>query len=479
MVMKKFRLHRRTVIRGAGSIAIGLPWLECMMSEKSADAAPAPTTAQRFIAVFNPGGTVRKGDVGDRYTPTGTETAPVLSQILAPFESVKSKINIVDGLNMNSAVGEQHQAGIIALLTGTEQGTAAPPAPAPVPNGAYAKGPSMDQVIARRLLPAKPIRSLELAIRWATGKSHGLLHPINSLNFEDNTSFSPIPPRIDPQRIYDEIFGMIGTSTPTNIEAIRINRKKSILSHVDRKYVALSQRLGASDRVRLEEHLQKIRDIETGLVPPAPPTATCMPPARVDTMDYNPASGLNSSDNGSIRDTQTDAAIPKVGRFMMDMVVMAMACDRTAVATIQWSDTEAKHTFPWLSLADHHHYYQHDGGFRPAECAAIATWYSEMHAYLVQRMQATIMGPNNRTLLDDAVVFFGNELGYPAAHEKTNMPFVLAGNGGGMRTGRWIRVSAQSHNNLLVSILRLFGYTTNSFGTARHTGSALTGATLT
>jgi hypothetical protein len=41
----------------------------------------------------------------------------------------------------------------------------------------------MDQVIARRLLPAKPIRSLELAIRWATGKSHGLLHPINSLNF--------------------------------------------------------------------------------------------------------------------------------------------------------------------------------------------------------------------------------------------------------------------------------------------------------
>jgi hypothetical protein len=59
------------------------------------------------------------------------------------------------------------------------------------------------------------------------------------------------------------------------------------------------------------------------------------------------------------------------------------------------------------------------------------------------------------------------------------MPFLLAGNGGGMRTGRWIRASAQSHNNLLVSILRLFGYTMNTFGTARHTGSALTGTTLT
>jgi hypothetical protein len=479
MVMKSFRLNRRTVIRGAGSIAIGLPWLECMTSDKEAKAAP-PATAQRFIAVYYPGGVVRRGAQGDRYTPTGTETAPVLSQILAPLEPVKSKINIIDGLNMNSAVGEQHQAGIIALLTGTEQGTAAQPAPAAVPAGAWAKGPSIDQVIATRFLTGKPIKSLELAIRWATGKSKGRLHPINSLNFEDNTSFSPIPPRIDPQRIYDEIFGGIGGGmTPTNVEAIRILRKKSILSHVDRKYVALSQRLGAADRVRLDEHLQKIRDIEMGLVPPEPPTASCMPPTRVDTMDYNPTSGLNSSDSGSVRDTQTDAAIPKVGRFMMDMMVMAMACDRTAVGTIQWSDTEAKHTFPWLNLMDHHHYYQHDGGFRAAECATIAAWYSEMHLYLLQKMQATIVGPNMRTLLDDSVVLFGSELQYPEFHEKNNMPMLLAGNGGGMRTGRWIRASTQSHNNLLVSVLRLFGYTSNSFGTARHTGSALTGATLT
>ena len=471
--MKKFRLNRRTVIRGAGSIAIGLPWLECMTSDKDAKAA-TPATAQRFIAVYQPGGNVRSSATTptDHYTPGGTsETSFTLSPILAPLEPVKSKINIVDGLNMNSAVGEQHQAGIIALLSGTEQTT---------PNTNYAKGPSIDQVIANRFLTGKPIRSLEVAIRWATGKSKGRLHPINSLNFEDNTSFSPIPPRIDPQRIYDEVFGSIGGGmTPTNVEAIRINRKKSILSHVDRKYVALSARLGASDRVRLEEHLQKIRDIEMGLIPPEPPTATCVPPTRIDTMDYNPTTGLNSSDNGSIRDVQTDAAIPKVGKFMMDMVVMAMACDRTAVASIQWSDTEAKHTFPWLNLMDHHHFYQHDGNFRPAECATIATWYSEMHLYLLQKMQGVIMGPNMRTLLDDAVVFFGSEIQRPDVHSKDNMPLLLAGNGGGMRTGRWLQCPNQSHNNLLVSILHLFGYTSNSFGTARHTGSALTGKTLT
>jgi len=461
--MQKFRLNRRTVIRGAGTIAIGLPWLECMTADKAE--AQTANLAKRFIAVYQPGGTVM-----NRFTPTGTETAPVLSPILAPLESLKSKINIIQGLNMSCAVGEQHQAGIIGLLTGTEQVTA---------NTVYAHGPSIDQVLATRILTGKPMKSLELAIRWATGKSHGRLHPINSLNFEDNTSFSPIPPRTDPQVIWNDIFGSIDGGTPTNTEAIRINRKKSILDFVDRKYVALSMRLGASDRVRLEEHLTKIREIEAGLVPPTTPPATCLAPTKIDTSDYNPKSGLNSADDGSTRDTQTDAAIPKVGKFMMDMAVMAMACDRTAVASIQWSDTEAKHTFPWLSLADHHHFYQHDGGFRAAECEKIATWYSEMHAYLLNKMNTTMVGPDNHTLLSESVVFFGSELQKPDLHQKDNMPFLLAGNGGGMRTGRWLKYSSQPHNNLLVSILRLFGDTRSTFGNTKYSTGPLTGPTLT
>jgi len=56
--MKKFRLSRRAVLRGAGSIAVALPWLECMEPERRATAQAAPTTAQRFISVYQPGGTV-------------------------------------------------------------------------------------------------------------------------------------------------------------------------------------------------------------------------------------------------------------------------------------------------------------------------------------------------------------------------------------------------------------------------------------
>ncbi|HEY6879468.1 MAG TPA: DUF1552 domain-containing protein, partial [Polyangiales bacterium] len=234
------------------------------------------------------------------------------------------------------------------------------------------------------------------------------------------------------------------------------------LDFVDRRYEALARRLGASDRQKLEQHLTKIREMEKALTSMKPPTSVCAAPDQVDTTDYNPRTGLNSSDDGGMTDVSTDGAIPKVGMFMMDMLAMAMACDITPVGTLQWTDTEAKHTFPWLSLREHHHFYQHDGGFRPTECAKIGTWYSQMHCYLLQALDAIDLG--GHTLLDETVVFFGSELQSPPNHTKDNMPFLLAGGGGGLRGGRWLRYGGRPHNDLLVSILNLFGDERETFG---------------
>jgi hypothetical protein len=182
------------MLRGAGSIAIALPWLEIMGTKP----AHAQTTAARFLAIYQPGGTVM-----DDFMPSGSEDDFQLSPILAPFEPVKDKIVVVTGTSMDSAVGEQHQAGIVALLTGTPQSAM---------REQFASGPSIDQVIAATASAGKARASIELAIRWATGKSHGLLHPINSLNFADNATFSPIPPRLDPQDVWESLFGSLDTS---------------------------------------------------------------------------------------------------------------------------------------------------------------------------------------------------------------------------------------------------------------------------
>ncbi|AUX19666.1 hypothetical protein SOCEGT47_001180 [Sorangium cellulosum] len=459
--MSQFRLSRRAVLRGAGAIAIALPWLEIMGTERAAHAQAAP--AKRFLAVYTPGGTVL-----DRWRPTGTETKFTLSPILEPLAPVQDRLLVVDGLDMKSGLGEQHQAGIIAWLTGTPQAGAA--------GRAYGSGPSVDQVIADRISAGQKAKaSLQLAVRWATGKSHGLLSPMNVANFESSAPYNPIPPRLDPVEIFTDLFGTLNPGAG-NDAALRLARKKSILDFLDRRYASLSARLGAADRQKIDQHLTKIREIEQGLSSAPTAAGACRAPTLVDTSDYNPRTGLNSADNGSIKDTSTDAAIPKVGKLMMDMLVMALACDITAVGTLQWSDTEAKHTFPWLNLSEHHHFYQHDGGFKPAECERICNWYSKQHLYLLQEMEKVDMG-GGRSLLDESVVFFGSELSDPPSHKKNNMPFLLAGGGGGLRTGRWVRYQNLPHNNLLVSILNLFGDLRTTFGSPEHCTGPLTNLT--
>ncbi|MES1183640.1 MAG: DUF1552 domain-containing protein, partial [Myxococcales bacterium] len=135
------------MLRGAGGIAIALPWLEIMAPERPVRAAGTP--ARRFVGVFTPGGTVL-----DNWRPTGTETDFTLSTILQPLAPVQPHIMVVDGIDMTCAVGEQNQAGLVALLTGSKQ-TGSP--------NDFAANPSIDQVLASRLSANQRLPSLELA----------------------------------------------------------------------------------------------------------------------------------------------------------------------------------------------------------------------------------------------------------------------------------------------------------------------------
>ena len=431
-------------------MAIALPWLEAMTPDKPAQAAAPP--AKRFVGVFTPGGTVL-----ENWRPTGTENAFTLSKILQPHAPAQKRILVVDGVDMTCAVGDQNQAGLIGLLTGTSQ------LGSPMN---FASGPSVDQVLAQRLSQGLRLPSLELAVRWGTGKAHGLVSPIDILSFADTPTFAPVPPRLDPVQIWQELFGAPPTATSQQLW------DKSILDAVGARYAKLSQRLGSADRKRLEEHANRIRELERELTQ----VAACNAPAQIDTSDYNPATGLNSGDAGEIKDVATDAAIPKVGKLMLDMLVMALACEITAVATLMWSDTEAKHTFPWLGLNEHLHFYMNDGGYHPTECTTIFTWYQTQHAYLLQQLAQT-PAQNGGSLLDETVLFFGSNIQNPANHTKTDMPFLLAGGGGGLRTNRWLQNDRASHNDLLVSILNLCGDPRTTFGDPKFCTGPLGGLT--
>src|SRR5262245_51047865 len=100
------RMSRRTVLRGAGGVALALPWLE-------AQAAAPP---RRLITFFSPNGTIRP-----TWLPTGTETDFVLSPILKPLEPYQKDIVVIDGLDngaVRTGTGDGHQKGMGGNMTG-------------------------------------------------------------------------------------------------------------------------------------------------------------------------------------------------------------------------------------------------------------------------------------------------------------------------------------------------------------------------
>jgi hypothetical protein len=121
------------------------PWLEAMGYGRKARAQTSTVPLKRLVTVYQPGGAVRSGANGDKYTPTGSETSFTLSPILAPLQPMQSRIIVVDGLNLTCGDQgkysvEQHQGGSVGLFTGAiQQGSGNYPAK---------MYPSIDQVLA-------------------------------------------------------------------------------------------------------------------------------------------------------------------------------------------------------------------------------------------------------------------------------------------------------------------------------------------
>jgi hypothetical protein len=242
--------------------------------------------------------------------------------------------------------------------------------------------------------------------------------------------------------------------------------------------------VGAEDRVKLEAHLNVIREIESGLQGTVDPG--CQPPTTIDPTpgyyDDPIAEGVSRGDaDGGDASITTGAKVPEKGEAMTDLLVSAMECDLTRVGTIQWSDSEAKFMLGFLSdstgesLKDHHHGYQHDRGFQPEALEIIYNFYTEKLAYLLGRLDSVQEGDG--TLLDHSLVLAVSEIQMPETHGQNNMPFILAGGvGGQLQTQRWMQVpSGTPHNNLLVSVLNLFGVQADTFGNPNYCTGPLSG----
>lgn len=466
MSTRRNSVHRRDVLRGLGSIAIGLPLLEvmgCQGPDGEALAAlprnagalgsrrpPARATSlQRFIATMIPNGVVP-----DAWFPSGSGTTFETREIMDPLPEHglpglaehRDDLVIFKGLRHHAAsLGPEksHNEGHACTLTGSVmQGPPGSTADA----GWNLPGPSLDQYLAEHFetVAGVPFHKKSISIT-------------QSYFFNGQLSYDAqgngIPAYLAVGDLFDDLFGL-GDLSEGEREALRL-RRHSVLDSVLGSYERLRGRLGSGDKARLEEHLDALRAVELRI----DAQISCEKPA--DGTFFDPPG--NADGDGLL----------EWADMMQDLVVLALACDATRVASIVYRACGGGASYlPWLGFSEdydtgeHHemsHRYQ-DPAWDPALVLA-ARWFCGQTARLIGKLQAVPEGTG--TLFDSVLLFQGSDVA-TGHHTWDDMPYLLAGSGGGViETGRYLELPEQTpHNALLVSILQAMGLADDTFGDA-------------
>ncbi len=424
-------IDRRAVLRGAGTAVLTLPWLEAMARPRGAHAAGAP---KRFVVFFSPNGNIR-----DNWLPTGTDTDFSLGRILVPLEDHKKDIVVIDGVDqMQGGAGDNHMRGMGGMLTGMPI-NAGPWSPG---GGGWANGISVDQEIANKIGVGSKFRSLELGVQSGLGGVPGGSPVSVWTRMSYAGADKPLHPENSPSKAFRRVFGELDVGA-SQAETIRLRaRRRSIIDATRDAYSSFLNTLGGDDKKRLASHLSGIREIETS-IGDVSTSATCKKPEA-------------PSDGGGFS---------AIGKTQMDLMVRALACDLTRVASIQWSHSVGGGSIP--GLAGDHHELSHavDGDMVAKESLTkINTWYAQQFGYLLAKMKE--VPEAGGTLFDNSLVIWVNELAKGNSHSGQKALFVLAGHAGGaLKTGRFLTYAPRTpHNNLLVSILNLMGVPATTFG---------------
>ena len=415
-------MNRRNFLRGLGA-TLALPFLPSFdgFSEARAQAGRWPMR----LVIFH----TANGQPMRLWRPTGGENDFQLSQVLAPLDPIRRKLLILRGLDMPAQRGESgHAAGTNTVLTGTELA------------GDSAGGISVDQLCAQRVGGDTPLRSLELAVQTY----NSVLGHISHLG-----PGQPVPAELDPRRAHERVYRAFqAPGAPVAVPGLD-PRHASVLDAVKADYARLNRRLGGADRVKLEAHVTQVRELERRLQIMIQPPVTCHPSAQPPESDGYAEGGF-----------------PQVGRLHMDLMVAALSCDRTRVASLMWQEGSNNQAFTWLDppVRESHHELSHTIIYEgtpllehPEEgkLLAINRWYAQQFLYLCRALDGIPDGDG--TLLDHTIVLWTNEISDGYIHNRNDMPFVMAGGGRYFRTGRHLNFAPQPHNQLLVSIANAMG----------------------
>lgn len=443
----RIRTNRRAFLRAAGTVAVGLPFLEGL-PERSAWAATENPVFGFFICT-SCGVVQRGGNDPETFWPTTegaltqasmeADAAERSTGILAPYAD---RLLMVRGISYPyRSNGCGHAIGLAQALT-AQQWTGSN-------NNVTANGISADTLIAEELNPA----GVEPLTLYAGLKS-GYINEKLSFSAAGQVRAA----EGNPWNVYQRLVGLIpedggNVDTGPSPAAQLALQRKSVNDLVLEELNAILARtdLSQADRQRLERHFEGIREVEQGMTGMG---LSC----SADGIDVSALEAMNSG-NAFRRDGNQD----EVAKLQMELVALTFACNANRVATLQAGDgTDATRYVIDGETYERFHYISHritsDGtSGDPIPNAVekhtrIDRLRMETFKYMLDRWSeySTATG----SLLDNAFAYWTSHVANGPSHSFSNIPVIIAGNAGGfLKQGQYVNAGNNVGSNRLLNTL--------------------------
>ena len=307
-------------------------------------------------------------------------------------------------------------------------------------------GTTIDQRIARRIGQDTLMPSLQLAVEDPganssnCGEGYSCAYT-NSISWQTPTR--PLPMEINPQVVFERMFGD-GSTAEERFR--RRERQRSILDSVTESLARLRVDVGAGDRVRLDQYLTDVREIERRLEIAAR--------ASIEIPDVAVPYGVPGSFDEHIR-------------LQFDLLALAFQADITRVSTLLYARDLTGRVYPesGTSVSFHGASHHAEEPSRVREYAKLNRYHVETLAYFVEKLRSIPDGDG--TLLDHTLVLYGSNMGNSNQHLHYDVPHLLIGGASGrLEGGRHLAYPQRSvtTGNLLLSIMDMFDVHHDSIG---------------
>ncbi len=425
-------IDRRAFLQGLGGMALALPVLDAMGAEVTEQ------VPRRFCALYTANGmSLPRAEHGiDEWSwfPRAEQNGEfVFGKSTEPLGPFRNQLSFLGGLYHPSGPKADPHMCSDMWLTG-----AALHDPKP---GAY-NSVGLDQVVALHTKQYCRQPSLVLSIDAGTG----FLSRTGTISY--SLEGRPIPAENNPRRVFDRLFRGDRESLQSEREALK--RRIKLVDAVVESAKSLHQRLGKSDRERMDQYLTSLNEVESRLI--ASERWIDIPLKKQDYSHLN----LEATNEGEPAEYY---------RNMFDLIALAFDADITRSVAFMLNREDGmgiSDTFPLkLGLSKTHHTLSHATDKEgQLAFAKYDLFLSRQLAHFFDRLSE--YRDRDGSVLENTIVLFGS--GASTTHNPRNLPTLIAGGSRlGLKHGTYWRNGETRMSNLYLSILHALNIPQESF----------------